>query len=61
MHCTPEQGYEMFKMMNCSAMIPIHYKTFIISLENFKDTEDTLLNINDASIKIIDIGETYAF
>ncbi len=61
MHCTPEQGYEMFKMMDCPAMIPIHYKTFIISLENFKDTEDTLLNINDASIKIIDIGETYAF
>ena len=46
---------------NLTNIIPIHYKTFIISLENFKDTEDTLLNINDASIKIIDIGETYAF
>lgn len=61
MHCTPEQSYEMFKMMNCPTMIPIHYKTFRISLENFKETEETLLNLNDDSIKIIDIGETYHF
>lgn len=61
MHCTPEQSYEMFKMMECPTMIPIHYKTFMISLENFEDTENTLLNINDNSIKIIDIGETYSF
>lgn len=61
MHCTPQQSYEMFKMMDSRAMIPIHYKTFIISLENFKETEDALLNINDDSIKIIDIGETYSF
>jgi L-ascorbate metabolism protein UlaG (beta-lactamase superfamily) len=61
MHCTPEQSYEMFKMMNCPTMIPIHYKTFIISLENFDETEETLLNLNDDAIKIIDIGETYIF
>jgi len=61
MHCTPEQSYEMFKMMNCPTMIPIHYKTFRISLENFEETEETLLSLNDDSIKIIDIGETYIF
>jgi L-ascorbate metabolism protein UlaG (beta-lactamase superfamily) len=61
MHCTPEQSYEMFKMMNCPIMIPIHYKTFRISLEDFNETEETLLNLNDDSIKIIDIGETYTF
>lgn len=61
MHCTPEQSYEMFKMMNGKVMIPIHYKTFRISLENFEETEETLLSLNDDSIKIIDIGETYIF
>ena len=61
MHCTPEESYEMFKMMDAKTMIPIHYKTFIISLENFAETEDTLLNLKDDSIKIIDIGETYSF
>jgi len=61
MHCTPQQSYEMFKMMNCPTMIPIHYKTFRISLENFEETEETLLSLNDDSIKIIDIGETYTF
>lgn len=61
MHCTPEQSYEMFKMMSCPTMIPIHYKTFKISLENFQETEESLLNLNDKAIKIIDIGETYSF
>lgn len=61
MHCTPEQSYEMFKMMSCPVMIPIHYKTFKISLEDFEETETSLLNLNDDSIKIIDIGETYIF
>lgn len=61
MHCTPEQSYEMYKMMNAKAMIPIHYKTFIISLEDFNETENSLLNLKDDSIKIIDIGETYSF
>lgn len=61
MHCTPEQSYEMFKMMNCSAMIPIHYKTFKISLESFEETTTSLLNLKDSDIKMIDIGETYSF
>lgn len=61
MHCTPEQSYEMFKMMLCSTMIPIHYKTFRISLEDFTETEASLLNLNDDAIKIISIGETYSF
>ncbi len=61
MHCTPEQSYDMFKMMTCPIMIPIHYKTFKISLENFEETKESLLNLNDDSIKIIDIGETYSF
>lgn len=59
MHCTPNQSYEMFKMMNCPTMIPIHYKTFKISLEDFEETEQILLSIDDDAIKIIDIGETY--
>jgi len=61
MHCTPEQSYEMFKMMACPTMIPIHYKTFQISLEKFEETERSLLNLNDNAIKIIEIGETYIF
>lgn len=61
MHCTPEQSYEMFKTMHCSAMIPIHYKTFKISLESVEETTSSLLKLNDNSIKIIDIGETYQF
>lgn len=61
MHCTPEQSYEMFKGMKCPVMIPIHYKTFKISLENFNDTEQTLLTLNKGDIEIIDIGETYCF
>lgn len=61
MHCTPEQSYEMFKMMDAKVMIPIHYKTFIISLEDFTETENSLLNLKDDSIKLIDIGETYSF
>jgi L-ascorbate metabolism protein UlaG (beta-lactamase superfamily) len=48
-------------MMTCPVMIPIHYKTFKISLENFEETEESLLNLNDDAIKIIDIGETYIF
>ncbi|MBW6411905.1 MBL fold metallo-hydrolase [Clostridium weizhouense] len=61
MHCTPNQSYEMFKMMNCKIMIPIHYKTFKISLEDFDETKSSLLNLKDAGIKILDIGETYIF
>lgn len=59
MHCTPEESYKMFKMMNSKIMIPIHYKTFKISLENFTDTYNTLNNFNDISLKIINIGQTY--
>lgn len=59
MHCTPEESYRMFKMMNCPAMIPIHYKTFKISLENFDDTTNILKNFKDETLKIINIGETY--
>lgn len=59
MHCTPEQSYKMYKMMSAKAMIPIHYKTFKISLENFDDTYSTLKNLNDPSLKLINIGQTY--
>jgi len=59
MHCTPEESYRMFKMMDCPAMIPIHYKTFKISLENFDDTTNILKNFEDETLKIINIGETY--
>ena len=59
MHCNPEQSYKMFKMMNSKIMIPIHYKTFKISLEDFDETHDTLVNFKDNTVKIINVGETY--
>ncbi|MGL5150664.1 MAG: MBL fold metallo-hydrolase [Clostridium sp.] len=60
MHCTPEEGYKMFKNMNATHMIPIHYKTFKLSLENFDETHNTLLELNtNNDIKIIDIGQTF--
>lgn len=61
MHCTPEEGYKMFKQMNAKYMIPIHYKTFKLSLENFDETYNSLINFNDDNVKIIDIGETFVF
>lgn len=59
MHCNPEQSYEMFKNMKSDAMIPVHYKTFKISLEDFTETYNKLVNFNDSRIKILDIGKTY--
>lgn len=59
MHCTPLESYKMFKNMDSKAMIPVHYKTFKISLEDFSETYNTLSNINDDNLKLIDIGETY--
>lgn len=58
MHCSPVQSFKMFKMMDARIMIPIHYKTYILSQENDEDTLKILQNINDGSIKIIDIGQT---
>lgn len=58
MHCSPVQSFEMFKMMDAKLMIPIHYKTYILSQESDKDTEEILNKINDGSIKIIDVGQT---
>ena len=58
MHCTPEQSFKMFKMMKSYRMIPIHYKTFILSHENPEETLSILKKINDGSIEIIDIGQT---
>lgn len=59
MHCSPEEGYKMFKMMNSKIMIPIHYKTFKISLEDFNETHETLINFKDDSVKILNVGQTY--
>lgn len=59
MHCTPTQSYEMFSKMKCNVMIPIHFKTFKISLEDFNETELLLKNIKDERIKILNIGQTY--
>ena len=60
MHCSPEQSFQMFKMMKCNLMIPIHYKTFILAQEEDSDTLATLKKINDGSIRIINIGQTVA-
>ena len=61
MHCSPEESYKMFKMMNCPLMIPIHYKTFILSLENFNETLNTLKSIGDRKINLLHIGEVSKF
>ena len=58
MHCSPQESFEMFKMMDAKVMIPVHYKTYILSQESDEDTIEILKNINDGTIKIIDIGET---
>jgi L-ascorbate metabolism protein UlaG (beta-lactamase superfamily) len=61
MHCSPEQSFKMFKMTKSKFMIPIHYKTYILAQDEDEVTCDTLKEINDGSIKIIDIGETFKF
>ena len=61
MHCTPQESYKMFSQMNSGAMIPIHYKTFKISLEDFDETYSILDNYKDEKIKLINIGQTYKF
>lgn len=59
MHCSPDESYKMYKMMKSKAMIPIHYKTFKISLEDFNETYETLANFKDDTIKILNVGQTY--
>ena len=61
MHCSPLESYKMFNMMNCKSMIPIHYKTFILSLDTTEETLNTLKSINDKRIKIMNIGQTFKF
>lgn len=61
MHCSPEESFKMFKQMNSKIMLPIHYKTFILSLEDSKDTYNRLDKLNDGSIKVIDIGQRFNF
>lgn len=61
MHCSPLESYKMFCNMNSSTMIPIHFKTYIISLDNDSITEQTLKSLNDPRIKILDIGERFNF
>jgi len=58
MHCSPEQSFNMFKMMECNLMIPIHYKTYILAQDEDLETVAILNRINDGSIRIIEIGET---
>lgn len=58
MHCSPSQSFDMFNMMNAKLMIPIHYKTYILSQENDEDTLNILNNLNDGRMRIIDIGQT---
>lgn len=61
MHCTPEESFKMFKMMKAETMIPIHYKTFILSLEDSDETLARLNKLNDGSVNIADIGQTIKF
>lgn len=58
MHCTPIQSYNIFKSMNSNYFIPIHYNTFIISLDDDKETLETLKNLKDDKVLITDIGKT---
>lgn len=57
MHCTPEESYKMFRSMDCPTMLPIHYKTFNLSLEKSDETIKRLKSLKDSSIKLIDIGK----
>ncbi|MGL4875883.1 MAG: MBL fold metallo-hydrolase [Clostridium sp.] len=61
MHCSPTEAYTMFKNMNAKYMLPVHYKTFKISLEDFDETYSTLQSFKDNNVKILDIGETFEF
>lgn len=61
MHCSPEQSFMMFSMMNAKYMVPIHYKTFILAQDNDDETYKILKKLNNDSIKIIDIGQTVKF
>ncbi|WP_125153209.1 MBL fold metallo-hydrolase [Clostridium rectalis] len=58
-HCSPSESFKMFKEMNGKIMIPIHYNTFIPSQESDAGTISMLNELNDGSIKILKIGETY--
>lgn len=61
MHCSPKQSFEMFKMTKAKYMIPVHYKTYILAQDDDEETLKTLHELNDGSIKVIDIGETFKF
>lgn len=63
MHCSPEESYSMFKAMDIPLMIPIHYKTYILSQDDEEVTYNTLLKLSskDPAVKIIDVGETVEF
>ena len=58
MHCTPLQSFQMFNNMQSKYMIPIHYNTFILSLESTEEIINTLKELSDERIKLIHIGET---
>lgn len=61
MHCSPKECYTMFKSMEIPYMIPIHYKTYILSQDDECSTLNTLIAFRDTSVKIIDVGETVKF
>lgn len=61
MHCSPYESFKMFKEMNGKIMIPIHYKTYILAQDEDQHTLNILKQINDNSIKILEIGETFKF
>lgn len=61
MHCSPEESYRMFDMMDCPIMMPIHYKTFMLSLENFEETHNSLIQIDDNKVNVTDVGQVVKF
>jgi len=61
MHCSPEESYKMFDMMDCPIMMPIHYKTFMLSLENFEETHNSLIQIDDDKVNVTDVGQVVKF
>ncbi|WP_051541909.1 MBL fold metallo-hydrolase [Clostridium lundense] len=61
MHCSPYESFKMFKEMNGKIMIPIHYRTYILAQDEDDHTLNILKKINDGSIKILEIGETFKF
>ena len=63
MHCSPEECYKMYKAMKVPYLIPIHYKTYILSQDDESITSEKIKKFkeSDSSVLNIEIGQTVKF